>query len=81
LHFDINQALRDVIAALERGRAPVWAIFLAIFLFMSPLIIPAASKAIAEHRKLTHTREQNLLKIRNSVADRKARRATRGDDQ
>ncbi len=81
IKFDANRVFQDALAALQAGHIPAWVIFCLIGLLMSPWIIPALSKAIAEHRNLSHKREQNLLKIRNSVKDRKdraQRRAPRG---
>lgn len=70
--LDANQLFSDAMGALDKG-IPWWIVFAFVGLLMSPWIIPAVSKAIAEHRALSHKREQALLKIRNSVKDREQR--------
>ncbi len=69
LHLDVNKLVQDSFNAIQHGLAP-WIVFGLVILIMSPWIIPALSKAIAEQRKLSHKREINLQKIRNSAADK-----------
>lgn len=72
LDFDVNEAFERALQALEGG-LPFWMVFILFVLIMSPWLVPAISNAIAQHRALSHKREQNLLKIRNSVQDRQKR--------
>jgi hypothetical protein len=76
--LDANKLFEDAISALQKGISP-WIIFGLVALFMSPWIIPAVSKAIAEHRSLSHKHEISLRKVRNSVSDR-SQRKLRGEE-
>ena len=73
--LDVNQLFNDAMAAMSGGIG-VGIVFGVIALIMSPWLIPALSKAIAEQRALSHKREQNLLKIRNSLGDRRGKSPT-----
>jgi hypothetical protein len=70
--LDANKLFNDAVAATQGGVGAL-IVFGLIFLILSPWIIPAISNAIAQQRQVTHQREQNLLKIRNSIADRAKR--------
>lgn len=74
--LDVNVLFKDAIAAMQGG-AGVLIVFGLITLLMLPWLIPAASNAIAQHRRLSHQREQNMLKIRNSREDRAKKRIER----
>jgi hypothetical protein len=72
--FDSNEALRDALSAMGLLHPPWWGILLLVALVMSPFLIHSISKALVEHRKLSHQREESLLKIRNSIMDQRAKR-------
>lgn len=67
--LDGNLLFNDAIAAMQTPLG-VGIVFALLALLMSPWLIPAISKAVAEHRKISHQREQQLMKIRNSRSDR-----------
>lgn len=70
--LDGNKLFTDAVAALQGG-IPVWVVFALIGLIMLPLLIPALSNAIAQQRQVSHKREQQMRKIRNSIGDRAKR--------
>lgn len=75
--LDANKLFNDAIAAMQ-GPMGVGIVFLLIAFLMLPWLIPAVSKAALEHRKLSHQRERNLLKIRNSRGDRSKEKQIKG---
>jgi hypothetical protein len=68
--LDLNQLFQDALNALQGGRAPFWVVVVLVTLIMSPWLIPAISRAIAEQRSLSYKHEENLLKIRSSAGER-----------
>jgi hypothetical protein len=68
--LDLNQLFQDAVDAVQGGRAPFWVIVLLVVLIMSPWLIPAISRAVAEQRSLSYKHEENLLKIRSSAGER-----------
>lgn len=63
VHLDGNELFRDAIHAFRDG-VSAWIPFALIALVMSPWIIPTISKAILEHRALSHRREVRLLMLK-----------------
>lgn len=70
IDLNVNKLFEDAVHALQSGVAP-WIVFCLVALVMSPWIIPALSKAVAEQRSLSHRRERGIAKLRAALASRR----------
>ena len=69
LEVTVDPALQGAVTGFLASSGPWWALGV-LTIIMSPKIIPAISAAIAEQRKVTHKRQENLRKIQNNAAQR-----------
>lgn len=69
MEVNIDENVQKAALAFLMSHGP-WVMLAALFLFMLPKIIPALSAAIAEHRKISHKRQDNLKKIQNHAQQR-----------
>lgn len=80
MEISISEEVQTGALAFLVSNGP-WVMLLALFICMLPKIIPALSAAVAEQRKISHKRQDNLRKIQNNAQQRavpQSRPAVRG---